>query len=233
MFFSEVFDAIVDDYRAGMLGTIAERSIHDSNPQLCQETLIECILSSAWEYGKARTAAQEFTRNYGVTVWSGIPEPEEIERFLRHQTVRHRFPRSRAAQLHISLAKLNGVVESFRDFVGGFGDEFELRSHIASEYPGLGLKQTSMFLRDTGAAKNLAVVDVHILWFLKNAVGHQAYGSGKQLYLEIERSIRGLCQERMLSMSVFDRLVWITVREFKRLRRSGRCGMQYVLPLGD
>lgn len=232
--FLHIFDGLVHDCRAGHFDSFPDRRNEPIGSQEIERILVSCILSSGWVYEKALVASVLFGEYFhGVERSSVVPGEAEIEHFLRGRDVRHRFPKTRAMQLHSSLEALRALPLPFCDFVAGFDSEFAAREFLVQHFPGLGYKQSSMFLRDVGVSHELAVIDVHILWYMENVENLKIKTVGKGMYVEIERYIRELSKKVEISMNMLDRLIWVAVREFRKLKRVNSCGMQYALPLGD
>ncbi len=77
----------------------------------------------------------------------------------------YRFPSARAQQLEKARNSLVRI--PLKDRVLSGKSPFEIRKQLISDIPGLGPKQASMFLRNIGMSYDLAILDVHVLRFLK------------------------------------------------------------------
>jgi N-glycosylase/DNA lyase len=106
-----------------------------------------------------------------------------------------------------------------------------VRDIIQRKFPGLGYKQTSMFMRNVGAAKNLAVIDAHIIWYLKICLNIDSGAITPRKYMYLEDIIHNTTKSLNIDINSFDVILWVLVREFKKNERINSCGMQYVLPL--
>ncbi|PBB71734.1 hypothetical protein CK227_30735 [Mesorhizobium sp. WSM4308] len=220
---------MIDEYKAGQFGTIDEHQQQYFDQRSIERTLITCILSSTWTYEKATNAADVFLREFRG---NGIGLNEDaIELLLRSNRVRHRFPKSKARQLKASLSAIDKIQESPVDFFTGFDSERLARDFVSTNFPGLGYKQSSMFLRDIGVARELAVIDIHIVWFLENVESLKVPNLSKRNYLLLEDYLKAFSDKVGIGMNALDRLIWASVREFRKMKRAKGCGMQYVLPL--
>jgi N-glycosylase/DNA lyase len=75
-----------------------------------------------------------------------------------------------------------------------------------------------MFLRNIGAAKNLAVIDVHVLTYLRVChAWNTAYLTSKK-YLEAENILRQEALHHGLQLNVYDPIVWSAVRAVKKAK---------------
>jgi len=115
-----------------------------------------------------------------------------------------------------------------KDDVYGFLDCFRSQ-HVAREivgqaFPGLGLKQTSMFLRDIGYADRLCVIDTHILWYFAQMKGDGRVPLTPKRYMELENDLLRESDKFGVSANVFDSAVWVAVKTF----RDRQCTMQFA-----
>ncbi|MBR9677421.1 N-glycosylase/DNA lyase [Candidatus Woesearchaeota archaeon] len=92
--------------------------------------------------------------------------------------------------------------------INSFDDELKLREWIVYNVKGLGMKESSHFLRNIGF-KNLAILDFHIIDFL---VSHKLVDKpkilNKQKYLEIEKLLLGIATKTKLSLAELDLYLW-------------------------
>jgi N-glycosylase/DNA lyase len=193
-------------------------------------TLITCLLSSGWRYEKAVKTSELFQRSFEID--QGIPSEDHIEVFLRSPQVRHRFPNVKAQQLHLALRALSHFPEDILYDGTNASEERLVRSILSKRLPGLGFKQTSMFLRNIGASEHLAVIDAHVLWYLESRFGTAVRQLTTSRYIELEEQITTIANDFAVSLNDFDLLLWVVVRELKK-KRTTECGMQYALPLAD
>ena len=73
--------------------------------------------------------------------------------------------------------------------------------------PGLGPKSASWLLRNTGYAKHLAILDVHILRAM-NEAGRLSVSKLPQNYEEVELQFLAWCEELDAPVSAFDLFLW-------------------------
>jgi len=139
-------------------------------------------------------------------LWSG--EPEEIAAFLRHRT---RFHNHKAA--YIVRARERFFPEGQGELaktLDSFSSSKDARGWLVREIHGLGLKEASHFLRNTGRGEDLAILDRHIL---RNLIRH---GVLRRLprtltarrYLDIETRTERFSNEIGIPMSALDLLFW-------------------------
>ncbi len=113
-------------------------------------------------------------------LWSG--HRPEVASFLRHRT-----------RFHNHKAALK-----------------DAREWLVREVDGLGLKEASHFLRNTGRGEDLAILDRHIL---RNLVRHgvirrMPHTLTAKRYLEIEAQMKRFSHDVEISMAMLDLIFW-------------------------
>jgi N-glycosylase/DNA lyase len=168
------------------------------------EELCFCLIAVQ---SKARTSdAAVAALRKAELLWSG--GPEEIAAFLQHRTRFHNhkaafivhareqfFPRGRG-----ELAKM---LDSFRS-------SKDARGWLVREVRGLGLKEASHFLRNTGRGEDLAILDRHIL---RNLTRHGVLrclprSLTPKRYLDIEGRLERFSKEIGIPMAALDLIFW-------------------------
>lgn len=219
---------LIDDFQSGKLSVDCAYNIRANKDQV-RGTMVSCLLSSGWNYEKALKASNLFVQEFPSS--QTPPSEKELEKFLSSARIRHRFPVSKAKQLHSSIVRLNSFPSDFLFEATNQKEERIVREVVQKRFSGLGYKQTSMFLRNIGAATSLAVIDAHIIWYLEVALGVKSGNITKKRYIELEDIVRDLSDRFEIEMNYFDIILWVLVRELKKNERAKACGTQYVLPL--
>lgn len=118
----------------------------------------------------------------------------------------HRFPNKRA-EFIIKAREFLDIKEILRDFK----DDFEKREFLVENILGLGYKEASHFLRNTGH-KNLAILDRHIINILHEhkLIEEAPKSLQKNKYLEIEKIMEELCKEAQMTQAELDLYLWYT-----------------------
>lgn len=220
---------LVDDLKAGKFSTDLKARKSQATPKEMRQLLVSCLLSSGWKYEKALAASIEFCKLFPHD--GSVPTSDEVEHFLRGRTVRHRFPNSKAKQVHISLVQFELMPKEILFTGGDLYGERVIRDLLHNKLSGFGYKQTSMFMRDIGASKNLAIIDSHVIWYVTNVLGIKFKSLTQRQYLEIEEILQLNSEHFDIDLNSLDVLIWVLVREFKKNERAISCGTQYVLPL--
>ena len=118
----------------------------------------------------------------------------------------HRFPNARAKFIFEARKYKDGI----KNLLGSFSDDKTARSWFAENIKGLGMKESSHFLRNIGY-KNVAIVDFHIVDVL---VKHSLIEKPKsksltpKRYVEIENILRELAKKTDLSLGELDLYLW-------------------------
>ena len=95
-----------------------------------------------------------------------------------------------------------------KDKVKSFESEKEARQWLSQSIKGLGLKESSHFLRNVGY-KNLAILDRHVLSVLEeNSVIEKPKTLSAQKYLEIEKKLESLCKKTGTTQGELDLYLW-------------------------
>ncbi|GAA5661732.1 N-glycosylase/DNA lyase [Brucella sp. NBRC 14130] len=182
-----------------------------------------CLLSSQVPYGLAVAIADALDKRQ-LLLNPSVPHAElfdEILGVLRQPvlvdgSLRHyRFPKSKSMQLASARTSVSQESENLCSLLHAFGNAGSARSWLVSNVAGIGPKQASMFLRNSGISYDLAVLDRHVLNYM-TAIG---------LYTGAERTISKLSdyhtQEVKLishanrlgfAVGLLDWAIWIVMR---------------------
>jgi N-glycosylase/DNA lyase len=132
---------------------------------------------------------------------------------------RYRFPRAKARQVARTYCRFRDQQLKLRTMVSLEIPSDSLRNCLTSVVDGLGPKQASMFLRDIGRADDLAIIDRHVLAYMK-VVGlvsrHHTDSLTRKSYLDLEEELRRYAEFLNLPLGVLDRAIWVVVRIAKR-----------------
>ncbi|MEM4330503.1 MAG: N-glycosylase/DNA lyase, partial [Candidatus Pacearchaeota archaeon] len=115
----------------------------------------------------------------------------------------HRFWSQRAERIVKARKKIYWILEIISS-----KEEKEAREEIAKNIDGLGMKESSHFLRNIGF-KNLAIIDFHIVNLLtKEKIIQKPSTITKKRYLEIERKLEEIGKKVKLSLAELDLYLW-------------------------
>jgi N-glycosylase/DNA lyase len=116
---------------------------------------------------------------------------------------KHRFHNNKAKYI-IEARKFSNIKEILRNL-----DEFESREWLVKNIKGIGYKESSHFLRNVGY-KNLAILDRHILNFMKenNYIEEIPKSLNKNNYLEIENKFNLIARNLKMDSAELDLYMW-------------------------
>lgn len=156
---------------------------------------------------------------YEAHVTYALSRPVEV---LSNGKLRSTMPRFRnrlASLLASTLAEIHGQGHSLRGLLTGTNNAMKARSILIKKIWGFGPKQASLFLRRIGYDANLAVLDIHIIDFLRFTRGIHASPSilGRLSgYEQIESVFKTVAVEFGHTVGCLDLATWITMRVAKR-----------------
>ncbi len=208
---------LIDDSRFRPLAFQADMSL-----DYLWKRMAFCILSSNVRYETAQKAFQTLFADQ-ASVWVSA-DPATVEANVQHalRLSGYRYPAIRAFQLAASWATLR---KRYSDLVALFiceQDSAAIREFIVGEFSGIGFKQASMFLRDIGAATDLAILDTHTISFMNALLGTRIKVASRRSYLTAEQCFLEMAEAHGVRVSVLDTAIW-AASKVSRERRQGRC----------
>jgi N-glycosylase/DNA lyase len=128
-------------------------------------------------------------------------------------SVRYRFPRSRAGQIAAAARALYWSDWSLSEILRATDSPREIRA-ILIGIPGLGAKQASLFMRNTGVSSDVAVLDCHVLRYLSWQGMSGLGGASRSLsrYEQLEDLLRVDADRLRIPLGELDRMVWLVMR---------------------
>ncbi len=158
------------------------------------QELCFCILAANSKQ-KTAESIQKSLNNKLLTI-----SQKELSDYIRNN--KHRFHNNKAS--YIVLAR------AFHPIRNHLSDnEISNRNWLVKNIKGLGMKEASHFLRNTGS-ENLAILDRHILRTLKESriIEEIPKSLTPKLYLSIEQKFNSLAKGLNISPSKLDLLIW-------------------------
>lgn len=185
--------------------------------------LSTCILSSQVPYSLA-VAASDKIDSEGLLLDHKLSTKAlnlELVKLLRsslrvkNNQRRYRFPEARARHLAYTHAAITAEQPSLFELVNSFQDASEARKWFIKHAPGLGPKQASMFLRNTGVSYDLAILDRHVLSYMSKLglfSGSKLMVTGFAQYEKCEKVLRKHAEEMNCQVGILDWAIWIVMR---------------------
>jgi len=166
-----------------------------SNTELFKE-LCFCILTA--NYSAERGIEIQKKMGNGFLT---LPE-KQLARRLKE--LGHRYPNNRAA--YIVYGRKHK--DSLGKVLSSFGSETEKREWLTKEVKGIGCKEASHFLRNTGC-DDCAIIDFHIIDVLaRHGLLKKPKTLTKKGYFEIEKLLKKLAQKTGLTLAELDLYLW-------------------------
>jgi N-glycosylase/DNA lyase len=131
---------------------------------------------------------------------------EKLSKELKEQG--HRFPNKRAEFICLSRNFKDIIFEKISKDIGRENGK-EIREFLVDNIKGLGMKESSHFLRNIGY-KDIAIIDFHILDLLnkERIIKYSKKSLSKKDYIGIESILFGLANKVHLSLAELDLYLW-------------------------
>ena len=176
----------------------------DENDKTVFAELAFCICTPQSRATEAWNAIKALSKN-GL-LYKG--SAEQISQFLK--TVR--FGKNKARYIVEARKKfMAGRKIRIKQHILSFNNPFDLREFLVKNVRGLGMKESSHFIRNIGLSKNqIAILDVHILRNLKhyNVIRKIPEVLTRKKYLEIEKKMKEFSGRIGIPMDELDLLFW-------------------------
>ena len=165
------------------------------------------------------TALRAKSSRYEARVVSVLSKPLRVHIGGRRRTTLPRFRNRLASLLCATIERIYGHGLSFKSILSKSLSARDARESLVEAVSGFGPKQASLYLRRVGFSADLAILDTHILDYLKMARGVEPKpGSLSKLstYEQIEREFRQVAREFGHAIGCVDMAMWVTMRVAKR-----------------
>jgi N-glycosylase/DNA lyase len=199
-----------------------------SEEELWKE-LCRCILSSNVPYELAISALSHLVNkgflklnwvagdpNSQHMIANELSKPLYLPLKLDGTLRKYRFPNVRSRDI-TKAAKIIFSEESWlQNLLARQNSEKRVREILARTIPGVGLKEASHFLRDIGYSSNLAIIDTHVVAFLREInvlPSREIRTINREIYFELESFLEELCKKHNVNLSLFDMAIWSYMRK--------------------
>lgn len=191
--------------------------------------LVACILGSNVRFEQARDATQSL-KFAGLLKWqTHLKRPtswqRQMERFLRGDfglRSRYRFPQLAASRICTTAQNIYGGGDGLKDLLKRSPDPSSARLKLIDLVHGVGPKQASLYLRNIGYAQEFAIIDRHVLQFMK-LMGFSAELvrlTSFEQYVFLEQVLQTYTRSWQVSFASVDTAIWVVMRTC----RPGRKG---------
>jgi N-glycosylase/DNA lyase len=126
----------------------------------------------------------------------------------------HRYPGVTAARIDALQRERVGYRRMLRHALDSSDHPRSLRKAIVDELPGFGPKQSSMLLRNLGRGQEIAILDRHILLYLRlvGVLDSHLPPTGLRGYERIERAFLDYASAKSVRADFLDLAIWSTMR---------------------
>lgn len=207
--------AICPDIEERIANGAAER-----NERCLWWELSACVLSSQVPYQLACEAASAIDIAGYLFEPDYLPDlSDRLSAILRRPlaTTRrsYRFPDARARQLATTRERVTDRFGTLSALLTKLETPVAARNWLVDCAPGLGPKQASMFLRNSGFSYDLAILDRHVLNYMEltglRAENAKPIATMRE-YRRDEESMRGHARQLGFPVGILDWAIWIVMR---------------------
>ena len=171
------------------------KSINLNNPEEVFKELSFCILTANFQAKKSIEIQKNIDNGFLTLNHKQLSE--------KLKKLGHRFPNTRAKYIVESRTHLTKIPEILKT-----RKDQELRNWFIKNIKGLGLKESSHFLRNIGF-DNYAIIDFHIIDILsENNYIQKPKSLTKTRYIEIENTLKEIAKTLKLTLSELDLYLW-------------------------
>lgn len=195
--------------------------------------LASCILGSQVHYETAKGCIDHLIENGLLDIQNILSSPdqviEEIIRelskpiyppFVNNKGCKYRYPNSKAEFIVTTCLEIYRDTSSLSHILERCSDAYEARDILIKKCKGIGPKQASLFLRNVSYCKDLAIIDSHVIDFIKLMELNREIDSkiiaNKSHYLENEKILLSYADDRERTLASLDLAIWIVMRLIKR-----------------
>ncbi len=190
--------------------------------------LVACILGSQVQYEHSKAATTHLISEGLLNIECLKSGPERFEKNIIDALGRpifppltklggrkYRYPRSKANQIRRTAERIYLQGYTVKTILQNCNNEKDARIKIVSFVVGVGPKQASLFLRNIGYARNLAILDVHILRYM-SLIGllpnlMQSISSVHK-YEDVEKRQCSYSKKFWTNLAYIDIAIWVVMR---------------------
>jgi N-glycosylase/DNA lyase len=205
----------------------------DYSEQTLWYELVSCILGSRVKFEHAQSAANQLLLSglleiNNFTSNSGCHEPK-IRALLStpiypsinypRKKIKYRYYRLRASHICRTAKMIYESGHCIKDLLLSSTSSFIARERIVEMTVGIGMKQSSLFLRNIGFSNDLAILDVHVINYMNliglNLINYESIKSRK-MYENTESKLRLYAKTMGLALANIDTAIWVVMRVFQK-----------------
>lgn len=148
-----------------------------------------------------------------------LSKPVSYKKGKKQYKSKYRFYKTKAKYIYETYLRLTELNTTIKILLAEFNSSKEARKKLISIVKGFGPKQASHFLRNIGFALDIAILDVHILRYMKlNGLINSNVISVSTLtmYEKIENVLLDFVKKFNYPFYCVDQSIWIVMRVFSR-----------------
>lgn len=183
-----------------------------------------CLLSSSIKYEVALLYAERLQkRNFFLSATKNELNEQQIYEcltepvFINGRSIRYRFPKTKSEQLYKTVSNIYGMGNTLKDILLYAETSVSARDLLVSKCIGIGYKQASMFLRNIGFGYDLAIIDTHIIDYLKlvDILPPGMIVRNKYEYSQIEYLYSNYAKLKQFDIKKLDIAIWNVMKVYK------------------
>lgn len=157
-------------------------------------------------------------KHYQIRIQNALSVPLFLNSDKSGTSYRYPFPKQKARYI-AECARNIYCSSSLTELIHSYNDWTELRKHVCSTCLGIGPKQASLFMRNAGVCKEVAVLDTHILDYMQ--ILRLPHADGKppttiKSYEKSEKVFSRYATKLGFDVWVLDMAIWFVMRVYKR-----------------
>jgi len=186
-----------------------------------------CILSSNVTFELAKSAALRLAEQ-GILHQRYLLENRKALKTIRQELSKsiylpckkdgtfrkYRFPTRRSKDIVHAAHIMYANEYTIRKYLKEAPTETQARNHLSEIVPGLGLKESSHFLRNIRYSSSLAIIDAHIMRFLQELglISCETHSVTPIEYMYLEKLMQYISKCNGLDLSILDNAIWHYMR---------------------
>jgi len=194
--------------------------------------LVSCILGSKVLYETANSCVSHLYKLGLLHPQKIIIEQDNMEKRLenelskpiflhfKNKRCKYPYPKSRSKYIVKTAVEIyKNSDTTLKDILINCKNEYEAREIIREKSAGIGYKQASLFLRNISYSNNLAILDSHVIKYMRlmNMVTDTIFNlQNKKKYIKLEKILHNYAISRDMSISTLDIAIWVVMRLIQR-----------------
>ena len=195
--------------------------------------LVSCILGSQVQYETAKGCIDHLAEHGLLDIQKILKEPDKIQDkislelskpiyppFVGNRGSRYRYPNTKAKFIVRTCLELYNEESSLGLILERCSGAYEARDILIKKCMGIGPKQASLFLRNISYCKDLAIIDSHVVDYMKIMKLNEDIDSqriaNKNQYLMNEKILLSYADDREKTLASLDYAIWVVMRLIKR-----------------